>query len=163
MHIITTLILILVVWKWGDWKNINNYLPTMWYVGSMNLLYHLISDGFWLWKYQSSWLSTKEIAIIHTFIVLPSITFLYISHLPNQLKHKLFYAFSWIIGSFLWSIFVWGFARLSFHNGYKIWMDLPFYVLMFGFITLHLKRPFITYFLSIIVITNFILIFKVPW
>lgn len=163
MHLISSLIWIFISWKWGDKKNIGSYLATMWYVGSMNLLYHLITDEYWVWKYHSSMLSTKEIAIIHSFIVLPAVTFLYLSHLPKKLKSGLYYTLAWIAGSFFWSVFVWQIGNLSFHRGYKVWMDIPFYILMYGCIALHQRRPFLTYFISIIIIAFYVLIFNVPW
>jgi hypothetical protein len=163
MHAITVFGLVFAAWKWGEWKNIKNMLPTLWYVASMNLLYHLIVGDYWLWKYSSSWLSLKTINIIQTFIVLPAVTFLFISHLPNQLKSRLFYTAAWMVGSCLWSVLFWVTGRLSFYNGYECWMDFPFYGIMYGFITLHPKHPLLTYFVSIIVVTFYVFIFDVPW
>ncbi|KGP70833.1 hypothetical protein [Pontibacillus yanchengensis] len=163
MHVLFSFFLLLTTIKWGNWKKLTHHLDTLWYVSSMSLLYLIIVDDYHLWTYESIWLTSKELTLIHSFIVLPSITFLYISHMPRKMLHRSFYTLAWALGSFLFSWMFYKLERLSFHNNYELWMDLPFYVIMYIFISLHRTRPFLIYGLSILIIIFFILFFKVPW
>lgn len=46
MHVLFSFLLLLIAIKWGNWKELNHNLDTLWYVASMNLLYLVIVDDY---------------------------------------------------------------------------------------------------------------------
>ncbi|MBD8070618.1 CBO0543 family protein [Bacillus sp. PS06] len=166
MHIFIALVVLILGYFKGDWRNLHKYGLTIFYIITCNLLYNLLCYDYLLWEYRPDLLKESHILVdlIYTFIILPAITLLYLGNYPFTLSlgRKLKYIIVWVIGSFLVTYFIYRTDRLEFHHGYKVWMDLLFYPVMYGMLRLHYTRPILTYGLSVIIILFLLKYFNVP-
>ena len=91
---------------------------------------------------------------MYTFITLPAITLLFLSHYPfsNQKGKQVRYILKWVVGSLIVEFPFYKMKLLILNNGYAYWMEPIFYLIMYGMIRLHYSRPLLTYGLSFFVI-----------
>lgn len=165
VHTLTQLTFLFLAYKFGNIKEWKKYHPTLLYICSLNLLYNFLAANYDLWKYQPDLYSNHSLTEVgNSIILLPAIAFIFLSNYPEQesLKKKIFYYGKWIVGSFLIELIFVYFDKITFHHGYKYWMEPFFYLMMYTFIRLHMKRPILTYFLSILIILWFIWYFSIP-
>lgn len=166
MHLLFTSVLTgIAFWK-GDWRHWEKYHLTIFYVITCNLLYAVLCRDNLLWKYHPDFLPKSHVIVelFYTFINLPALTLLYLSHFPfaKPTAAQARYVLTWIIGSLIVEYFFVKWGRLLLLNGYEYWMEPIFYVFMFGMIRLHYSRPFLTYGISLIVIVFMVHYFHVP-
>jgi hypothetical protein len=166
MHLVLTILLFsFAFWK-GNWRKWQLYAQTIAYVIICNQFYNVICNDYLLWQYKADLLPNKHIIveIFYTFINLPAVTLLFLSHYPfSEPKTKqLRYIALWVIGSMIVELPFIEYKRLVLNHGYKYWMDILFYTAMFGLIRLHYTRPLLTYGLSTICIVFMIWYFQVP-
>ncbi|MGG1678270.1 CBO0543 family protein [Neobacillus sp. NRS-1170] len=166
MHALLTFSLfIFAFWK-GDWRHWQKYIHTIFYVITCNLLYAVLCRDHLLWKYRPDFLPKSHfmVELFYSFINLPSITLIFLSHFPfsKPLPKQAGYLLTWIIGALLveYPFVKWG--RLLLIHGYEYWMEPMFYLAMFGMIRLHYSRPFLTYGISIVIIVFMVNYFHVP-
>jgi hypothetical protein len=166
VHFFLTIgLLVAAIWK-GDWRNWRKYSLTIAYVTISNLLYNLICYDYHLWEYKADFLPKKHLIIdlFYTFINLPAVTLIFLTHYPLKTRalKQLTYISYWVIGSLIIEFPFLKWERLVLKNGYEYWMDIFFYILMYGLIRLHFTRPFLTYGFSVIYIIFMIWFFDVP-
>jgi len=166
MHLLLSIILISVCFFKKAWQKIHHYQLTIMYVIICDLLYNLLCRNKLLWKYKPDIFHDYPIIVdlLHSFINLPVITLLYLANYPfksNFLKQGK-YVLQWIICSLvIESLFLY-FNRIELINGYKTWMEILFYTVMYLMLRLHHVRPLLSYVLSVIVIIFLLLVFKIP-
>ena len=166
MHVLLTLSLLsFTVWK-GDWRHWQKYSLTCFYVITCNLLYSVLCRDHLLWKYQADLLpkSTFMVELFYTFINLPAVTLLYLSHYPfaKPFLKQVKYFLLWVIGALIVEYPFVKWKRLLLINGYELWMEAIFYLFMFGMIRLHYSRPLLTYGISFVLIIFLVHYFHVP-
>ncbi|MFD2443027.1 CBO0543 family protein [Bacillus sp. CGMCC 1.16607] len=166
MHLfLTGLIGILSFYK-GNWREWPKYAITIFYVIILNLLYEVLCAEKLLWQYIPSGFPKSHVltALLYTFIILPGITLMFLSNFPFQQARtkQFFYIFKWIIVSTIIEYIYIYFKKIELNNGYTYWMEPLFYVVMYTMIRLHYTRPFLSYFLSIIIIITLLQIFDIP-
>jgi hypothetical protein len=166
MHLgLSILLIILAIWK-GGWRNWQQYALTLAYVIICNLLYNVLCKDYLLWQYKADILPNKHflVDLFYSFINLPAVTLLFLSHYPFSKKRtkQVRYIGLWVLGSFLIEYPFLKFERLQLQHGYQYWMDILFYTIMYSFIRLHFTRPLLTYGLSAIFIVFMIWHFQVP-
>ncbi|WP_078549636.1 CBO0543 family protein [Litchfieldia alkalitelluris] len=165
MHIIVTVIFLCFLFIKGTYRNLNKYGLTVYYVITCNLLYNILCHDHLLWEYKPGVLTTHVLVdLLYTFIILPSVTLLYLSNYPFLQKwlKQARYIMYWVAGSLVISLYFYKTGRLEFNHGYKLWMDALFYPVMYIMLRLHHTRHLLTYILSIIVIVFMMLYFNVP-
>lgn len=166
MHLILAFLLLgAAAWK-GDWRNWRKYSLTMAYVIICNLLYNLLCWDHLLWEHKADFLPDKHVIVdmLYTFITLPAVTLLFLSHYPYQkpASKQFTYIVYWVAGSMLVEYPFVRLGRLHLDNGYKYWMDFIFYSVMYSFLRLHFTRPLLVYGLSVPWILFLLWIFEVP-
>lgn len=166
MHLILTCVFLIVAFFKSDWKNWQKYGLTLYYVITCNLLYNVLCADYLLWKYEADYFPKSRVGVelLYTFLILPSITLIYLSHYPFKQKgmRQLGYIILFVIGSqaVIYPFFV--MDRIVFQNGYHYLMDFLFYFMMYSMIRLHYTRPFISYGISFIIIIFLLQYFRVP-
>lgn len=166
MHLVLSICLFGLAYFKGDWRNWQKYILTIKYVIISNLLYNYFCHDYLLWQYKGDIFPNKHsiVDLAYTFINLPAITLLFLSHYPylktklKQVKYILF----WVIGSFLVEFPFVHFKRLLLKNGYEYWMDIFFYIVMYLMIRLNHTRPIKSYLFSVVIILFMLWLFKVP-
>lgn len=166
MHLLLSIILISVCFFQKAWQKIHHYHLTIMYVIICDLLYNLLCRDKFLWKYKPDIFQDYPIVVdlLHSFINLPAITLLYLSNYPinRSFSKQGKYILQWIVGSLLIESLFLCFNRIELINGYKAWMEILFYTVMYLMLRLHHNRPLISYFLSTVVIIFLLLVFKIP-
>jgi hypothetical protein len=166
MHLILACIILVVAYFKGDWKNGQKYGLTVYYVITSNLLYNVLCGDYLLWKYNADYLSNSRVMVelLYTFLILPSITIIYLSYYPFNQKgmRQLGFIILFVIGSqaVMYPFYV--MEKIVFQNGYHYWMDFLFYFVMYSMIRLHFTRPFLTYGVSVFIIIFLVQYFHVP-
>ncbi|WP_226665321.1 CBO0543 family protein [Metabacillus litoralis] len=165
MHTLTHLACIFFVYKFANLREWKNYHPTLLYICVINLLYNFLLANYDLWKYQPDFYSNHSLTEVgNSIILLPAIAYIFLTYYPeNQGMRKILkYYLKWIVWSLvIESVYVY-FGKITFHHGYKFWMEPFFYILMYTFVRLHYKKPLLTYFLSVIVVLLLLWIFDIP-
>lgn len=166
MHLLLSIILISICFFRKDWKKIHHYHLTILYVIICDLLYNLLCADKLLWKYNPDFFHDCPVLvdILHSFINLPSITLLFLANYPNKRGYfrQIKYILQWIAGSLvIESLFLY-FNRIELINGYKAWMEILFYTVMYVMLRLHHLRPLVSYLLSAVIIIFLLLFFKIP-
>lgn len=166
MHILLAAMILVIAYFKVDIKDIRKYGLTLYYIITCNLLYNILCHDHLLWKYKPDLLPETHLLIdlIYTFIILPTVALLYLSHFPfNKGKQKGFiYISKWVAVSLILEFVYLKMGRIELQNGYEYWMEFLFYPTMYGMLRLHPSRPLLTYILSFIIILFFILVFDVP-
>lgn len=164
--IIIGLVTILSAWKWGDWKNWLQYLPTIQYFIIGDMLYNLFTWNYSLWSYPHPPNLLPNHITNNLYIMLtiyPSTMLIFLYRFPkNDFIKQILYILIWIG---LWLVFelIMVFNGLCvYHHGWSYGWSIIFACIMVPMLVLHHKRPMWAYILSV-PITGFLLLwFHVP-
>lgn len=166
MHLVLTIILFSFAYLKGNWRNLQLYGLTIAYVIICNLLYNVLCNDYLLWQHKADFLPKKHfiVDLFYTFINLPAVTLLYLTHYPfsKKITKQVRYIAFWVIGSMLVEYPFIKFERLLLKHGYEYWMDILFYFGMYSLIRLHFSRPLLTYGISVFCIVFMLWYFQVP-
>lgn len=166
MHIGFMVIILIITWWKADWRNWGMYHPTLLYVASSDLLYNYLCTKHLLWAYKPDVILThNSVDLVYTFIILPAISLLFLTNYPNGFRNSrhIRYITVWVLASLAVEKIIIMAGYLQFNNGWKFWMEIPFYYTMYSLIRLHQTRPLLTYALSILIIIFLINTFDVPF
>jgi hypothetical protein len=163
MHVATGLIVLIAVWKWGDWRNWKKYHTTMLYFALGNLLYNFLTASYFLWRLDADFLSNHTLTeLIYTFIVFPGTALLFLCNMPKVRKSKIRHIITWILIYALWEALFVLTKSIEYQYGWGYWWSVSFDAFMFPMLLLHYKKPLIAYLLSIPIGIFFIWWFHVP-
>ena len=166
MHVSLAVLLLLVCYLSGYWKNIRTYGLTIMYVIICDLLYNVLCQHKLLWVYKPDFLPNYHVFadLTHSFLNLPLLTLIYLSRYPygSAISRQAFYIGKWVIGSFLVELIFLHFNRIELQYEYKTWMEIPFYTTMYTMLRLHHTRPALTYIFSVVIIVILMFLFKIP-
>lgn len=164
MHVLLSLIAILFVWFKGVWKDWQQYHTTMLYIVMMDLLYKFLTANHYLWRMKSDFPSNYTFTeILHTFIILPATTLLFLSNYPKklikQIAHNVTYiviyiGMEWIIGVKM--------QLIEYQHGWNIGWSILFVCMMFPMLRFHYKKPLLAYSLSFFIIIGWLILFEIP-
>lgn len=140
-QIIVTVIMILIAWKWGDWRNWKLYYSTMQFYIVFDFLYSLITYNYPLWAYESPLLKTTFSDILISFAFVPATILIYLYHIPKGLKKQITYNLVWVVIYSVTEIISYSLGYFSYHHGWAIWWSVLFNCVMFPLLFLHYKKP----------------------
>ncbi len=164
MHVILATILILLNIKNKTWKNVNKHYISVLYVAFFNLLYYYICKHFILWDYKSNYLNVRWVRGIHLFAIMPLLTLLFLSNMPNNLFKQVFYLSKWILTSVVVEWFgLKKFNAIYFLHGWNLAWSSLMYLLMYMFSYLILINPVLVGILSACSVVILMVKFKVPF
>lgn len=159
MQIIYPIIFFLFALKWGKWKNWKQYYPTVLFMVVGNLLYNTMFKDYPLWRFEHTFEETvlptrMSIDLLKTFTSFPILTFIYLSHFPEERNFK-----KYVKHILTWTLLFCGIeyisnflGMISYHHGWNMWWSLVFDFLMFTLLAIHYKRPIIAWIFSAIFI-----------
>jgi hypothetical protein len=160
-HLICALSLLIGSFFFGNWKKWASILPTMYYISLMNLFYHHIAHTLKkLWELKKPFLNEFINGTIYTFVTLPSLAFLFLSHYPDgNRKRKTLYFLKWIVASLITEWFFLKMGYIKFYEGYSYAWEFLFYPMMYVMIRLHHRKPGIAQIVSVVIIVILFIIF----
>lgn len=155
MQIIYPIVFLLIALKFGKWKNLKQYYPTLLFMMLGNLLYSFLFYDYPLWRFEHTFeekvLPTRmAIDLLKTFSSFPILAFIYLSLLPEEgtvfkyVRHIII----WTVLFFIIEIISKYLGMITYHHGWNMWWSLGFDCSMFTLLTIHYKRPVIAWILS---------------
>lgn len=156
------LLLNLIKKTWIEWKT---YHTTILYISVCNVFQNMVSGDYLLWKFNPLGFPSHEHAdIFMSFVSLPLLALLYLTNFFRKtlFKEKIRTMLFWTITSIIIQYIAYKWHFVTYHHGYKFWMEILFYIAMYSFLPLHHRRPVLTYLLTVLVAMFFIFYFDVP-
>lgn len=170
MQLIYPLIFFLISLKWGKWRNLQQYYPTLLFMIAGNLLYSFLFKEYPLWRFEHTFekkvLPTRmSIELLKTFTSFPILTVIFLSLLPEERKLIKYarHIFTWTVIFFAIEYVSELFGMISYHHGWNIWWSFVFDFTMFTMLSIHYKRPIIAWVLSAIFILCLWNIFEIDF
>lgn len=166
MRILLSLLFICATWLWGDVKHWKRYYPSIQYMLMNQLLYRLFVDRhYYLWKIEPDLIlmNSSFSFLVNTFLIYPFVVILFLTNFPKVVwGRKVSYCFFWVV---LFSVIEKGMnlmGLITYHNGWTYWWSVGFDVTLFPMLKLHSKRPLLTWGISFVFITFYLVYFHVP-
>ncbi len=155
---------IVLAFRFGDWRNIEKYYPTILFLIIGDLLYNLFTYSDPTWKYNESWVfpnhTLANIWMMAT--VYPATVMIYLYHFPKKRVNQVFYIAFWVILYVITEMIGLHVLHLIDHlNGWNMWWSFLFDIILFVMLYIHYKRPFVAWGLSILVIIFLLNVFDV--
>jgi hypothetical protein len=150
-------------YKWGDWKNLRRYYPTMLFFGMGDLIYHIVFCEKTLWRFELDLLAKPINELFVIFAIFFPTVLLYISRFPNKRSLKIAYILFWILLYMGIEIFTLKIGMLTHHNGWTIWWSLLHNTVQFLLVFLHHKNPVWAWIIALIFLFLIMHIFNVPY
>lgn len=158
------IIIIIICWKWGNWRKWKEYYPTMLYFIIGNFAYIVLTQMKPLWSFGKTVAHYPIFNILMMLCLYPSTTILYFTFYPSppSVKKQVLYILLWVsiysVIEFL-SYITGGFL---YENGWNLCYSILFNLVIFPLLRLHLKRPLLTWIFSAALGTIIMYWFKIP-
>jgi hypothetical protein len=161
MHLIFAAVVTIFSLVKGDWRNWEEYYPTMLYISLSTFLYEFISHShFHLWELQeNSLLNLMNVHFVHSLIINPLIAFIYLSKYPQKPQKQITYSLIWILAILLLEWAGEHFGLLSYHNGWHFGWSTFFVIIMFPMVRLHHIHKLWALISSVIFVVFYLIIF----
>lgn len=164
--IIVTSIVIIVAWRFSDWKNWEKYYSTILFTIALSMTVSLLIYENSLWYFKGTlFLSNHTLTDLWmAYIYYPPLILLYLSCYPFE-KHFRNQAGYIVIWTLLWAIIegLYTIAGLTlYYNNWNFWWSLFIWFLMFIGIRLHYTRPLLTWILCFMLTVFMIIYFHIP-
>ncbi|MGM8214590.1 CBO0543 family protein [Bacillaceae bacterium W0354] len=165
MHLFLALVTVLIVWKWGDWRNWSKYHTVMLYFALGNLLYNFLTSNYFLWRLDADFISGHTLTeLLYTFIIFPATALMFIGNYPENggfkrvFRHFIWYIFLYAGVEFIFTLT----NHIEYQYGWGYWWSVGFDCFMFPMLRLFYKKPLLAYFISIFIGVFFVWWFDVP-
>jgi hypothetical protein len=164
LHLTIGLAVLVASFKWVNWKEWENYYPTILYIIASNLLYKFFAlSKFHIWKLSSQdffFNSHMEIYLWHTLFVNTLLTLIYLSNFPeDELKRKVLYIVKWTALFIFIEIVLLIMGHIHYYNGWNLVWTTLFDIVMFSMLRLHFKRQLWAVLLSIPITLFYLIVF----
>jgi hypothetical protein len=165
LHVLLFIAFIFLAYKWGDWKNWENYYPTILYFGFFDLVFSCVYHDMPLWVHKC----TIGVEIPHTIISLawiiiiyPTTVLVYLYHFPKGFKKDILYISLWVIFYTAMELILYLARGIEYHNNWTILASLLFNCGMFTILWLHHKSRKAAWFITLLMSVIFIQLYKIP-
>lgn len=160
---ILTISLLIVTWRYGDWRNWRKYYPTILYIVLVNLFSYVLTFNYPLWLFHKTFLIPNRMLneFRLDFLFMPALILLYLTYYPFGVARlrQFVYIMAWGTFCSLAEAFYMFTNVYTYHNGWSIWWSAIVWYLMFVVMAIHLKKPpwawLICLFFSVFVIFYF--------
>lgn len=164
MHIVLAVFLIVLNIKRKTWKNIKRHYSSILYVGFFNFLYYYTCKHFILWDYKSSYMSVRCVRALHLFVIMPLLTLLFLSNIPNSVVKKILHIIKWVLTSIVVEWFgLRKFNTIYFLHSWNLGWSALLYLLMYSLSYLIIINPILVGILSVCSFVFLVRYFKVPF
>lgn len=155
---------LLLMWRFGDWKNYKKFYSTILFMIMGDLMYNLFTYQAPTWKYNPDFLLLNH-TIVNLWVMItvyPATVLIYLSHFPEKKGRQILYILFWV---FLYGVIelvgYYIFDAIDHFNGWNMGWSLLFDLILFIMLPIHHKRPLLAWGLSLIVIIVLLNIFNV--
>lgn len=162
-HILLAVVALLICYKYGDWKNWENYYPTILFFILSNVVCILLTYNHPLWFYESNILNRTFNDLLICITVYPSTVMTFIPNFPKKfikrMAHIAYYVSIYTIVEFI----AVKLGCFTYHNGWSIWHSALFNLTMFPILYLHYKKPLYVWAIALISPHILFFIMKIPY
>lgn len=164
MHLFVNVLIILITWKWADYRSWQKYQATMLFLPLTSLVYSLLSysSGIFLWDVKPDLFNHAISDLLYVIILLPCTVLLFLSNYPAEPFKKVIYYLKYIFIYSAVEIFLYAVGRFGYSDGWTILHSIFFYFLMFPAIIIHYKKPILAYIVFIFLTVFGVWFFKLP-
>ena len=131
---------IIAAYNWSDWRNWQNYYPTILFFIAGDLIYNFIAYNNPLWE-----LTSPHLGVTFT-VLLVSITM----WSASTLLKIAFYILIWVVLFTLVELVLTRFQYIRYSNGWNIGWSILFDAVMFPLLKIHHEKPQLAWFLTLI-------------
>jgi hypothetical protein len=161
-HLILTIIILIAAIRYVEWNRWREFLPTVYFVVLLNWYYLYISESkIELWQHKNSFISIFVTDSMYSFVLLPCLTFMFLSNFPEKRYTKIFRYIKYIVISILIEIIALQTNNFTVKNGWNLGWELFFYPVMYFTMRLHYLTPIRAIILSILVVIFLLAAFRV--
>ena len=162
-QIFVTVILILIAWRWGDWRNWSRYYATILFFIVGDFACTILTYQYPLWQFESALLKVTGSEFLIIAVFFPATLLVFLPHYPKEKRKQVWYILAWVViyTAIEWISFLSGF--FSYHNGWNILWSALFNLLMFPLLILHQRKPPLAWLLGLIFAFCLLIYFKVPF
>ncbi|WP_438444235.1 CBO0543 family protein [Gorillibacterium sp. sgz5001074] len=166
MLLLTNLVFLLAFFLTGAFKRWRSYYPTALYVSYCNFLYNFLCKEHLTWIFHPDLLNSHKLSdLVNSFVLLPSMTFLYLFHYPGEApsRKKAGYLTIWASGFSILEGIWYLLGHISYDRGWNLAWSIAFYFVMFYMIGLHHRSVGRALVLSLFVIGFLLASFRIPF
>jgi hypothetical protein len=166
LRLVFPFILLIGVWRFGDWKNWKKYYPTILFIICVDFFISILTYEYPLWTFQRSLLIPNH-TITDFFITFTSFTqmvLIYLSRYPYKSRWywQLVYVVLWVIFFSLIEI-IFKFAKLiTYDHGWNIGWSILIWLFIFSGLRLHHTKPLWAWLLCFSCTAFLIIYFHIP-
>jgi hypothetical protein len=170
LNAIYALVWLVILLKWGDWRNWKKYYPTILFFILGDFIYlYLLSDQYPMWRYNPQGYD-KEVGITNAHVSLsvmaikyPATILIYLSRFPDSNKWKqTVYILFWVFLYAINEIIDLNANLIKHYNGWNLWWSIIFNTVTFIILRIHFTSPLLAWIISLGFIVLLWNIFNVP-
>jgi hypothetical protein len=164
MNMIFGLIFLFVGWKFGDWRHLKKYYPTILYFIIGDLLYNVLTYEHVMWNYnEDGFFPNHTLTNLWIMItVYPATVITYLAHFPQKRMFQAVYILLWVTIYACWELLnIYVFGIIEHFNEWNMWWSFLFDIIIFVMLVVHHKRPLLAWGLSVVIIVIFLRLFDV--
>jgi hypothetical protein len=145
LRLVSPFILMIGVWRFGDWKNWQKYYPTILFMISVDFFISILMYEYPLWTFHGSlFIPNNTITdFFITFTFFSQVVLIYLSRYPykSEWYRQLVYVALWVIFFSLYEL-IFKFAKLiSYNHGWNFRWSILVWLFMFIGLRLHHTNP----------------------
>ena len=144
VYMLSALLFNIAALRWGDWRNLSRYYPTILFMIAASLFYESSCYEYPLWQFKPQKTLVHNVTIISILInfgIFPATVLLFLSRFPNTLLKQIGYTLLWSVGYILGEYACLLVNLIEYHNGWHFGWSILFDLLMFPILRLHHIRP----------------------
>ena len=157
MFIAIVVAVMILTWKFADWRNWQRYQATMLFFVGGNLFYYFVYHDHFLWAFVPDTFNHHIMEIIYSFTVYPLTVLMFLSGMPVILKKRIFHIASYIAVFASVELILHLIGRMVYDYGWNFGLSVAWNCMMFPLLAIHQKKPLIAYGIC------FVLIFVMNW
>lgn len=152
---------VIILYKFGDWKNWRLYYPTILFFWCGNFIAQIVFCNHHFWLYKNPLMSHTLTDFISMIFVFSSTTILYLQYYPRKFINQTLYILFWVS---LYSAVEWVFVLLGgivHQYGWTMWLSIIHNTYQFILLRIHQKKPILAWILACIILAIVMFIFKI--
>lgn len=161
-----SILILIVAYRYGDWRNWKKYYPTILFTISINLFSSVLTYDHWLWHFKKTFLIPNHTIadIVIKITNFPAIVLIYLTQYPfkSKLIRQFAYIAIWVV---IWTLIEYCFVltkMMTFHNGWHILFSFLLWWVLFLTLRIHHTRPLWAWFICLVYAVFVVSYFNIP-
>ncbi|MBM4761032.1 CBO0543 family protein [Bacillus sp. B15-48] len=162
MYIFINALYALAGYKWGDWRNWQQYYPTILFFIIGDLLYNFLLYNKSMWVFHDLLLPNHTTITLLAMVVSYSATVLiYLGKFPSGWTKRFLWFWLWMGIYLIFEYVNYLLGFITYHHDWNFPWSIIFTGIIFIMLPIHHRRPIIAWAISIVIILSLLMIFDV--